>query len=173
MKAVVGEESLSTEDKLALEFLDRFEKEFVGQGAYESRTVFESLDLAWDLLRSYPKESLNRISPKVRLFHSLVSMPEIDFLVWVVGADHGRVLLAQAQAQQGHARQHQAARGQRRPHRRLKRRDGRDVSVRGPSVDDKGAAGWIMIRFSPHSVEIPRFFASGFPLSESFEDSAR
>jgi len=65
MKAVVGEESLSQDDRLALEFLDRFEKEFVGQGQYENRTVFESLDLAWDLLRKYPRESLNRISPKV------------------------------------------------------------------------------------------------------------
>ena len=32
MKAVVGEEALSADDKLSLEFLDRFEKEFVGQG---------------------------------------------------------------------------------------------------------------------------------------------
>lgn len=32
MKAVVGEEALSPEDKLALEFLDKFEKKFVGQG---------------------------------------------------------------------------------------------------------------------------------------------
>lgn len=32
MKAVVGEEALSAEDKLSLEFLDRFEKEFVNQG---------------------------------------------------------------------------------------------------------------------------------------------
>ena len=32
MKAVVGEEALSPEDKLALEFLDKFEKQFVGQG---------------------------------------------------------------------------------------------------------------------------------------------
>jgi len=32
MKAVVGEEALSTEDKLALEFLDKFEHQFVGQG---------------------------------------------------------------------------------------------------------------------------------------------
>lgn len=32
MKAVVGEEALSPDDKLALEFLERFEKEFVGQG---------------------------------------------------------------------------------------------------------------------------------------------
>jgi V-type H+-transporting ATPase subunit B len=33
MKAVVGEEALSAEDKLALEFLDKFERQFVGQGA--------------------------------------------------------------------------------------------------------------------------------------------
>jgi len=32
MKAVVGEEALSAEDKLALEFLERFEHEFVSQG---------------------------------------------------------------------------------------------------------------------------------------------
>jgi vacuolar-type H+-ATPase subunit B/Vma2 len=32
MKAVVGEEALSSEDKLALEFLEKFEKQFVGQG---------------------------------------------------------------------------------------------------------------------------------------------
>jgi vacuolar-type H+-ATPase subunit B/Vma2 len=33
MKAVVGEEALSAEDKLALEFLDKFERQFVGQGS--------------------------------------------------------------------------------------------------------------------------------------------
>jgi len=65
MKAVVGEEALSPEDKLALEFLDKFEHQFVGQGAYESRTIFESLDLAWSLLRIFPKEQLNRINPKI------------------------------------------------------------------------------------------------------------
>ncbi|TIA85753.1 hypothetical protein E3P99_03908 [Wallemia hederae] len=65
MKAVVGEESLSAEDKLALDFLDKFERQFVHQGPYENRTIFESLDLAWDLLRTFPKEQLNRISPKI------------------------------------------------------------------------------------------------------------
>ena len=34
MKAVVGEEALSAEDKLALEFLDKFEGQFVGQGEF-------------------------------------------------------------------------------------------------------------------------------------------
>lgn len=65
MKAVVGEEALSAEDKLSLEFLDKFEKTFISQGPYESRSIFESLDLAWSLLRIYPKELLNRIPKKV------------------------------------------------------------------------------------------------------------
>lgn len=88
MKAVVGEEALSPEDKLALEFLDKFERQFVGQGTFitalrlrspqlklvlnacyvgatESRTIFDSLDLAWTLLRIFPKEQLNRINPKI------------------------------------------------------------------------------------------------------------
>src|SRR6266480_29707 len=65
MKAVVGEEALSPEDKLSLEFLEKFERTFISQGAYESRTIFESLDLAWSLLRIYPKELLNRIPAKV------------------------------------------------------------------------------------------------------------
>lgn len=61
MKAVVGEEALNAEDKLALEFLEKFEKGFISQGPYEGRTIFESLDLAWSLLRIFPKEMLNRI----------------------------------------------------------------------------------------------------------------
>lgn len=65
MKAVVGEEALSAEDKLSLEFLDKFENQFVKQGAYEARTIFDSLDIAWSLLRIMPKEMLNRINPKV------------------------------------------------------------------------------------------------------------
>lgn len=65
MKAVVGEEALSSEDKLSLEFLEKFEKTFISQSPYESRTVYESLDLAWSLLRIYPKELLNRIPKKV------------------------------------------------------------------------------------------------------------
>ena len=64
MKAVVGEEALSTEDLLYLEFLEKFESKFVKQGMYESRTIFESLDLAWELLRIFPRELLRRITAK-------------------------------------------------------------------------------------------------------------
>ncbi|PKY23292.1 V-type proton ATPase subunit B [Rhizophagus irregularis] len=65
MKAVVGEEALNQEDKLSLEFLEKFEKTYISQGAYESRTIYESLDHAWSILRIFPKEMLNRIPQKV------------------------------------------------------------------------------------------------------------
>lgn len=65
MKAVVGEEALSAEDKLSLEFLEKFERTFINQGPYEARTIYESLDLAWSLLRIYRKDMLNRIPAKI------------------------------------------------------------------------------------------------------------
>jgi V-type H+-transporting ATPase subunit B len=64
MKAVVGEEALTAEDKLGLEFLDKFESKFITQGYYEARDVYQSLDLAWSLLRTFPREMLKRISDK-------------------------------------------------------------------------------------------------------------
>lgn len=65
MKSVVGEESLSMEDKLVIEFVDNFEKSFISQRKNELRTIEESLDLAWKLLRVFPKEMLNRIPDSI------------------------------------------------------------------------------------------------------------
>nr|XP_019825008.1 PREDICTED: V-type proton ATPase subunit B, kidney isoform [Bos indicus] len=65
MKAVVGEEALTSEDLLYLEFLQKFEKKFINQGPYEKRSVFESLDLGWKLLRTFPKEMLKRIPQNI------------------------------------------------------------------------------------------------------------
>merc|ERR1711950_18979 len=64
MKAVVGEEALSMEDHLYLSFLERFEGKFIAQGPYEARSVFESLDIAWSILRAFPKELLKKIPKK-------------------------------------------------------------------------------------------------------------
>uniref|UniRef100_A0A672R3Z8 Vacuolar proton pump subunit B n=1 Tax=Sinocyclocheilus grahami TaxID=75366 RepID=A0A672R3Z8_SINGR len=61
MKAVVGEEALTSDDLLYLEFLQKFEKNFITQGPYDNRTVFETLDIGWQLLRIFPKEMLKRI----------------------------------------------------------------------------------------------------------------
>ena len=65
MKAVVGEDALTPEDRLSLEFLEKFEKSFINQGPYENRSIIESLDLSWSLLRLFPKEMLNRIPQDV------------------------------------------------------------------------------------------------------------
>jgi V-type H+-transporting ATPase subunit B len=62
MKAVVGEEALSEDDRLYLEFLEKFERKFLAQGPYEARTIFKSLDIAWQLLRTFPEKNLKKIS---------------------------------------------------------------------------------------------------------------
>ena len=65
MKAVVGEEMLTEEDRLHLRFLGSFERQFVSQGDCESRSVFESLDIGWQLLRGFPREMLRCIPDSV------------------------------------------------------------------------------------------------------------
>jgi len=66
MKTVIGEEALTPEDKLYLEFLETFEAKFVTQGPYETRSIFKSLDIAWDRLIIFPQTSLSKISEKLR-----------------------------------------------------------------------------------------------------------
>jgi len=61
--AVVGEEALSTRDKLYLNFADAFERRFVKQGEYENRDIEHTLDLGWDLLSMLPEVELKRIDP--------------------------------------------------------------------------------------------------------------
>lgn len=65
MKAVVGKEALSADDLLYLEFIEKFEEQFLRQGYTEIRDIFQSLNLCWQLLRTFPKELLNKISPKI------------------------------------------------------------------------------------------------------------
>jgi len=66
MKAVIGEEALTEEDHTHLEFLKRFETEFIAQGQYESRGLYDSLNLAWKLLSLYPEDSLSKIPGKIK-----------------------------------------------------------------------------------------------------------
>ncbi len=70
LAAVVGEESLSDLDRKYLRFADRYEHEFIAQGYYENRTVFETLEIGWELLSEFPDEELRRISPPIlEAFH--------------------------------------------------------------------------------------------------------
>lgn len=65
MKAVVGEEALGPDDLLYLEFTDKFESRLLTQGPYESRDVFQSLDIAWELLRTFPEDMLKKIKKEL------------------------------------------------------------------------------------------------------------
>jgi V-type H+-transporting ATPase subunit B len=66
IKAVVGEEALNDEDHLYLEFIDKFEERFVQQGPYEMRDIFNSLDVAWELLRIFPEDMLKKLPKKIK-----------------------------------------------------------------------------------------------------------
>ena len=66
MKAVVGEEALTDDDRLYLMFHDRFEQEFINQGYYENRTIFDSLDKAWDLLSLFKKDKISKINDDIK-----------------------------------------------------------------------------------------------------------
>jgi len=58
---ILGEAALSELDKLYLKFADAYEDRFVRQAEYESRSIAETLDLGWEMLRTIPRQELKRI----------------------------------------------------------------------------------------------------------------
>ncbi|MFG6372573.1 MAG: V-type ATP synthase subunit B [Oscillospiraceae bacterium] len=64
LMAILGEAALSPTDLLYARFADEFEKRYVSQGNEENRSIFETLDLGWDLLSILPKSELKRIKPE-------------------------------------------------------------------------------------------------------------
>jgi V/A-type H+-transporting ATPase subunit B len=65
LASVIGEDELSTLDKLYLKFGTAMEQEFIAQGMIEDRTIFQTLDKGWELLSILPREELDRIDTKV------------------------------------------------------------------------------------------------------------
>ena len=61
LMAILGESALSDIDKLYAKFADEFEKEYVSQGFRTDRSIEETLDIGWKLLRLLPKSELKRI----------------------------------------------------------------------------------------------------------------
>lgn len=62
LATVIGEDELSPVDKLYMKFGNEFEQRFVNQGAYEDRSLAETLDLGWELLSILPRSALTRVS---------------------------------------------------------------------------------------------------------------
>ena len=65
LASVIGEDELSAIDKKYLEFGKAFEEHFIGQAHHENRSIIETLEIGWKLLRMLPREELDRIDTKV------------------------------------------------------------------------------------------------------------
>lgn len=61
LMVILGEAALTNIDKLYAKFADEFEQQYVSQGYEVNRTIEETLDLGWDLLRILPRSELKRI----------------------------------------------------------------------------------------------------------------
>jgi len=72
---VIGEEELSTLDKIYLKFGDALEHRFLSQGEYENRSIETTLDLGWEVLSLLPREELHRVSDAMLKQHHHGNQP--------------------------------------------------------------------------------------------------
>jgi V/A-type H+/Na+-transporting ATPase subunit B len=63
MAAILGATGLPEEERRALDFADRFEREFVSQGE-RRRTIAETFEVGWKLLETLPRDDLRRLSER-------------------------------------------------------------------------------------------------------------
>jgi V/A-type H+-transporting ATPase subunit B len=61
LSVILGEAALSDLDRLYLKFADAFEDKFVRQSESEDRSIIQTLETGWELLRLIPKQELKRI----------------------------------------------------------------------------------------------------------------
>ena len=59
---ILGVAALTDIDLLYAKFADEFEKVYVSQGYRTDRSIEETLDIGWDLLKILPRSELKRIS---------------------------------------------------------------------------------------------------------------
>ena len=64
LMVILGEAALTDIDKLYARFADEFEKKYVSQGNTTNRTIQETMDIGWELLRILPRSELKRIDDK-------------------------------------------------------------------------------------------------------------
>lgn len=64
LMVILGEAALTDIDKLYARFADEFESTYVSQGSLTNRSVEETLNIGWELLKILPRSELKRISDK-------------------------------------------------------------------------------------------------------------
>ena len=62
LMVILGEAALTETDLIYAKFADEFEKQYVNQGYEADRSIEETLEIGWDLLRILPRSELKRIS---------------------------------------------------------------------------------------------------------------
>ncbi len=65
LSVVLGEASLSETDLANLNFSKKIEKEFISQKSNEDRTIQQTIDKAWEIIKTLPKEEIKRITPEI------------------------------------------------------------------------------------------------------------
>ena len=65
LMVVLGEAALTPVDRLYAKFSDEFEKRYINQGFNEDRTIEQTLDIGWELLRILPRAEMKRINSKL------------------------------------------------------------------------------------------------------------
>ena len=65
LMTILGEAALTDIDLLYAKFADEFEQKYVSQGYDNDRSIEETLDIGWELLRLLPRSELKRISDKL------------------------------------------------------------------------------------------------------------
>ena len=65
LMTILGEAALTPTDLLYAKFADEFEKRYVNQGFEENRSIEETLDLGWELLKILPRSELKRIKQEM------------------------------------------------------------------------------------------------------------
>lgn len=61
LSTILGETALSDADRAFASFAEKFDEMYVNQGFYTNRTIEETLDLGWELLKMIPRSELKRI----------------------------------------------------------------------------------------------------------------
>ena len=61
LQKILGDSALSDADLAFAEFAKAFEEKYINQGYYTNRTIEETLNLGWELLKIIPKSELKRI----------------------------------------------------------------------------------------------------------------
>lgn len=61
LMAILGEAALSDIDKMYAKFADEFEAKYVNQGYTNDRSIEETLEIGWSLLREMPRSELKRV----------------------------------------------------------------------------------------------------------------